>query len=88
MPRDFSTISQCGVNSCAMNNVISPEPHKTWRESTRDETRGTAALDTDTPTRLCASWQGWRFAKLHGLARYTRTRFMVGLLSPADAQPA
>ena len=26
MPRDFSTISQRGVNSRAMNNVISPDP--------------------------------------------------------------
>ena len=42
MPRDFSMNSQRGVNSCAMNSVISHDAHKTspWggaEENTPDE---------------------------------------------------
>ena len=45
MPRDFSTISQRGVNSRAMNNVISPDPIMTVCVMT---TQGVTSLNSGT----------------------------------------
>ena len=56
MPRDFSMNSQRGVNSCAMNSVISHDAHKTSPWGGAEENLVELGLGVRGPERVTGAW--------------------------------